>query len=381
MKARVTAALLVALASPARASEDQAEMDRLRRVKTCIETLRGASERLDVLVKTWFSDPASAVNLAANFAILRERHDKYADLLKAYAKEADQTPADLAGLVKLIKELDEPREDLLAARAAVNDGDERFIWSLLAVDDGLNEVGGEFEAAKPSCGTDAGDVITNAAAYIGNLRTQVNLMRAYLADAAPKRSALQESILTARKLKAHEAYAKKAREALQSVTKQVDAALAADALAAKIQAWWHGAGVVAGIGRGAVTLYLQYTEALRILRSDLETGRSLQRELAALKGGDDSARAHISADLNLYVRQLEQTLEKLEQGGWQAVFERQKYLTGRRRAIAAQYPTACLKLLDAFDAAAAGVRDADSFRPVEDLYHAQVNACVKGGGQ
>jgi hypothetical protein len=60
------------------------EYEELRRYKACIETVKRANDRLDVMLKTWFTDEQSSHHLARNFSIVSEGHARYFVKLKTF---------------------------------------------------------------------------------------------------------------------------------------------------------------------------------------------------------------------------------------------------------------------------------------------------------
>jgi hypothetical protein len=160
---------------------------------------------------------------------------------------------------------------------------------------------------------------------------------------------------------------------------KVNATLAADTLYGRVQEWWSVAMVQNGAGRGAVTRDLQYTEGLRNLRIDLAGGERLQRELQDLPNLSPSVRQVVQGDLTLYLKQIRDQIAKLEAGGYEAVFSRQKLLSTKRWSMLDQYGEGCLGALNAFDSAAALVRTEESFKAMEGLYKLQVTWCKAPG--
>jgi hypothetical protein len=172
------------------------------------------------------------------------------------------------------------------------------------------------------------------------------------------------------------AYAERSRADLGELLARVDGLLAADRLLGRIEAWWRGAAVVQGIGRGEITKYAQFTRALAVVRSDLRLGHGFEAELAGFARLSDDHRRLIAGELALDLRQLTDAEAKLVDGGWKAVLAREKLLTAARRKIADRYVPECLPLLEQFMTMVDGVASIEGFAALERLYRWEVDTCV-----
>ena len=375
-------AMSLAVVLPVSARADDAEYERLKNVKTCITTLREADQRLGVILDTWFTGEQSAVAVASHFAVVQQQHQKFLDELDTYAKLSTVTPTNLEALAAAIAETEQPAPGVLRTRDLANEYSERFLLGLVSLDDGLNEVGGEFEAAGRVCPygeSEAQGAIARSLELVKSLRLELGRMRIFVAEAIATRLDLFGALLASRRITLYQAYAREAGQSLDAIRSAVEATLAADRFARRIENWWFAAAVTRGVGRGLTTRDLQYTEGLRKLRADAQTGREFEQELRQITGLPDGARRILEADLTLYLKQIIAEIDRVEAGGWRGMLERQKLLTSRRRAIAAQLNSLCIKEIAAFEQLAATVANADEARATELAYQRQLAACTGGG--
>ena len=157
---------------------------------------------------------------------------------------------------------------------------------------------------------------------------------------------------------------------------EINAVFAADNLYMRINRWWEKA-TVDGVGQGLGHHYLQYSKALRVLKIDLEIVREYEKELLALPDLFPGVRRQISSDLDIKKSLLNEHIEKLETGGWQAVFEKQKMMSKTRWNIRNRYSKTCQSSISAFfDASKANIKEGN-FNNIEDIYHQQVVECSK----
>jgi hypothetical protein len=287
----------------------------------------------------------------------------------------------VGSLASAIAATERPAADILRIRDQANEAAERFILGLASIDGGLDEVGGELEAAKRVCPADQAEAIEAIERSLGlvkGLRFELGRMRIFVTESVAKRLDLFGALLASRRISLYQAYARQAGQAIEALRTAVDAILQADRLASRIERWWYAAGVTQGLGRGMTTRKLQYTEGLRILRSDLQAGRELEQELHQLAGLPEGVRRMLQSDLTLYLKQISDEIARVESGGWQGMFARQKLLTARRRQIVDRLSSGCRASLDAYEALVSTVTSAEDFRAAEQAYLRQLDACATG---
>jgi hypothetical protein len=165
---------------------------------------------------------------------------------------------------------------------------------------------------------------------------------------------------------------------LDEIRQSIDAILAVDALYGQVRKWWQDATIRRGPARGLVARELQYLEALRVLSGDLDRVADFRRELHALADVGSEARRPVDVDLDRFESQLIAQKQTLLNGGWEAVFNRQKTLSARRSAGDAANSPGCRSALAVFEQLARQVRDAQSFEEAAAAYRDEVAACTEG---
>jgi hypothetical protein len=371
----LAALTLLSLAASAARADFDAEFADLQRKQACLDLARDADARFGVIYDNWFAGTAST-DVLDNFATLRAEHDRYMLQFKTFVAKPVTVASDMHDLLTEVTAIDDMPADIRAVASSVAAKDELFLRSLGAIEGGLFEVESELTGAKVICPFGMHQALEEAVAQANAFRKGLSRVRYYLGQVAVHRGALVGGALKAKRAALNMAFAQQNRVELGALLEQVDTLLGADRLLARIEAWWHEAGTVQGVGRGEITKYVQFDRALSVVRGDLQTAQGFARELGSLTTLADDQRRIIAGELALSTKQLKDAEASLVQGGWRAVLERETMLTAARQKIATRYVAECLPLLEAFLSAAKSVDSLERFLPLERLYRREVDTCV-----
>jgi hypothetical protein len=353
----------------------QRELELLTQTKSCIETLNDANRRYQYFIDNWFNDK-SEVDIATHFMSLQNQHKTFYEDIAKLSKFESPVPTDLSELAGELKNLETAYQTSLTAQSRLIEAEAVMRDSLYQVEQGLDQVGGKFTTAKKICGPSQAQQIDTAIAGISSLRERLLDIRQFMQLATEKRSSLFRAILEVKKARLTNRFNQQAKLALSEIRDHINGIFAADLLVDRIHRWWSEAALLQGTARGEWSTYLNYTNSLRVLRADYQTGIGFRQELATITPLSENIRQSITATLELYVKQIRDLMTNLESGGYQKIFERQQFLSGQRRKIWSQYSQECQRAIDSFDQIATAVNSYESFRSAEAAYRLQAKACT-----
>jgi hypothetical protein len=356
------------------------ELEKLKKQKISHLQLEPLLEDLKRLMEFWFNNPSSDYNIGKNFEELQKKHEQYFSKIDEFFQSKINLPDTLAGIETELKNLYRPQDDLAKSLSNVALADQIFSYSLDTLINGLQNNKASLERIINDL--DYPELKPQFDKILQLIQSWINkavYTKVFVLEASRKRT-LVFGIANGRLVFALERkYTEISGLQLKDIRAKIDSILYARDLLIDIENWWFNAAKLNGFGGGYLTKYLQFEKPLLIMRADYAQGASFRKRVAFIK---DNLPAQTKAEFEAIETTLEERLatlkvqiDKLLEGGWQVLLDRQKFLVKAREANSSNLSIECKRTIDEFNNKADNVTTLIDFRIAEESYRKHIDTC------
>ncbi|QMS86085.1 hypothetical protein HUN01_00180 (plasmid) [Nostoc edaphicum CCNP1411] len=357
-----------------------AELEELKKQKICHLKLELPLEKLKRLMEFWFNNLDSDYNLEKNFVALQEKHERYFTLIEEFVQDKLDTPSTLDDLNEALKQLGQAQNKLAEALGKVVLADTIFAYSLDTLIIGLREIKFTLDfIVKESDYPELKNEFEEMQKAIQSWIDKTAYAKAFILEANRKRSLVFGIVRDKLDLHLQSEFARVSGQKLEDLKGQIDAILAARDLLIEIENWWFNAAQSDASGIVLRNRYLQYEKSLFFMRADHAQGASLLERIETLKTTlppKSKVEVEITeGTLKANLTTLKTQIDELAEGGWQPLFDRQKFLVEARERSTSSLSSGCKAAIEDFKKKASDVQTLLDFRDAEEAFKKHVVAC------
>lgn len=354
------------------ASAQASELDDLRAEKACHARIGPAFVNYRVVQERWLTKPDSKDNFTANLKAVTEIHAAFFAQLKDYVIARTNTPDDLEGLRRELKDFANTQTAIYDAQKRAFDADTNFVVSLQAIEDSLASLAIQLSQTN-GCSKEIIESVGTIRADINGWLEELSLARRTVVEGGTKRDkSLDLAVRTVRADLARR-YAQKTVAKLSDIVTQIDAVFAAEKFIVEVHNW-YSKNVSFGPDDNYLRRYLNYERPLATLKSQYQQTLVYEKRLARI-GLSPDLEAITGSQLRLFKEELRKTIADVEAKGWTYQRDRQKIVAAKIEEKIALVMDGCQAKLDAWKALIPGATDLAGFRLVEPAFVRVIEGC------